>query len=252
MTARAERVLVCVATYNERANLPLLLEEIRRFCPQVNILVIDDNSPDGTGRLADDLAEANPRVGVLHRPAKLGLGSAILAGMRVACDNGYDLFANMDADFSHQPRYLPALLAGMDRHDLMIGSRYVAGGGTVDWPWPRRLMSRAINLLVRVLFRIPVADASGGYRCYRVDMLRRIQLRGLASAGYSFQEEVLHRCWRAGCRLGETPILFADRRAGVSKLGIKEMLLSSLTLFWLGVQAFVAGPQRLSPMRRQK
>jgi len=233
-----ERILVSLATYNERDNLPGLMQEIRHHCPGGDILIVDDASPDGTGRLADALAHADPSIHVLHRPGKLGLGSAIVTGMRFAIERGYDLFVSMDADFSHHPRYLPALLAGMEQHDLMIGSRYVPGGGTVDWPWQRRLMSMAINLLVRFLFRVPVRDASGGYRCYRVAALGSAGLIDQVSTGYSFQEEILHRCCRAGLRLGETPILFEDRRAGSSKLGVKEMVLSSLTLVWLGWRAF--------------
>lgn len=233
-----ERILISLATYNERDNLPSLIQEIQQYSPTADILIVDDASPDGTGRLADELVEADPRIHVWHRSGKLGLGSAIVAGMRYAMAHGFDLFVSMDADFSHHPRYLPALLAGMERHDLMVGSRYVPGGGTIDWPWQRRLMSTAINLLVRLLLRVPVHDASGGFRCYRVATLKRVDLDCLASSGYSFQEEFLHRCWRAGCRIGETPIFFEDRRAGISKLGAKEMVLSSLTLLWLGARVF--------------
>src|SRR5207245_623002 len=144
-----------------------LVTEIHSVVPSADVLVIDDNSPDGTGAIADQLASDDKRVHVLHRSGKLGLGTAILAGAQYAIDNGYDFFLNMDADFSHHPRYLPQLLAGMQDHDVMIGSRYVAGGGVVNWPLSRRFMSRGINLLVRCLFRLPVRDASGGYRCYR-------------------------------------------------------------------------------------
>ena len=139
------RVLVSLATYNERDNLAPLIAEVRQRLPDAELLVIDDNSPDGTGKLADELAAADPRVHVLHRAGKLGLGTATLAAMRYAMEHGYDYLLNMDCDFSHHPRYLPAILAGMDRHDVMIGSRYVKGGGTVNWPWKRRLMSRREN-----------------------------------------------------------------------------------------------------------
>src|SRR6266481_1499534 len=167
------RILVSLATYNERDNLASLIHEIHAVVPRADILVIDDNSPDGTGRLADELAAADPRMHVLHRSGKLGLGTAILAAMRYAMDHDYDWLVNMDADFSHHPRYLPALLAGMKHHDVMIGSRYVPGGGVVNWPASRRLMSAGVNTMVRLLLRIPAHDTSGSYRCYRVAKLRQ-------------------------------------------------------------------------------
>jgi dolichol-phosphate mannosyltransferase len=158
--------------------------------------------------------------------------------MRYAIEKDYDLMVNMDADFSHHPRYLPALVAGMDRHDIMIGSRYVPGGGTVDWPASRLLISRSINCLVRFLFRFQARDCSGGYRCYRVAKLREARLDQLISRGYSFQQEVLYRCRKAGCRIGETPIIFADRRAGSSKVNPREAARSLATLVWLGLHCF--------------
>ena len=232
-----ERVLVSMATYNERDNLVPLIREIHGVLPAADVLVIDDNSPDGTGKLADKLAAADPRIQVLHRAGKLGLGTAILAGMRYAQEHDYDLLVNVDADFSHHPRYLPALLAGMDRHDVMIGSRYVPGGGTVNWPASRRLMSWGVNTLVRLLLRIRARDTSGGYRCYRVALLRRTNFERMLSYGYSFQEEALYRLGRAGGRVGETPIIFEDRRAGASKVNPWEVLRSLSILCWLGVQS---------------
>jgi dolichol-phosphate mannosyltransferase len=232
------RVLIELATYNERDNLAPLVQEVRRAAPAADILVLDDNSPDGTGKLADELAAADPHVRVLHRPGKLGLGTAILASMRYAMDHGYDLLLTMDADFSHHPRYLPALLAGMRKHDVMIGSRYVPGGGTENWPWTRQLISRSINLLVRFLMRIPARDCSGGFRCYRVDKLREAGLGRLMSHGYSFQQEVLYRCRRAGARIGETPIVFENRRAGASKVNGREAVRSLAVILWIGLHAF--------------
>ena len=237
MTAPGARVLVAMATYNERDNLAPLLDEIHAALPAADVLVIDDNSPDGTGALADDRAARDRRIHVLHRAGKLGLGTAILTGMRYALAHDYELFINMDADFSHHPRYLPALLAGMQRHDVMIGSRYVPGGGTVHWPLSRRFMSAAVNILVRLLLRIRARDTSGGYRCYRVALLRRADLSHLLSYGYSFQEEVLYRLIRAGARVGETPILFEDRRAGASKVNPREVVRSLAILCWLGIHA---------------
>jgi dolichol-phosphate mannosyltransferase len=232
------RILVSLATYNERDNLAPLLWEVQKTLPAAEVLVIDDNSPDGTGRLADELAARNPSVHVLHRPGKLGLGTAILAAMRYAVEHGYDYCINMDADFSHHPRYLPALVAGMDRHDVMIGSRYVPGGGTENWPLSRRLISRSVNALVRLLMRLPPRDCSGAYRCYRVAKLREARLDQMVSRGYSFQQEVLYRCRKAGCRLGEVPIVFENRRAGASKVNLREAVRSLSVLAFLGVQAF--------------
>jgi dolichol-phosphate mannosyltransferase len=232
------RILVSMATYNERDNLEPLLAEIHSVLPSAEILVIDDNSPDGTGQAADALAAADTRVHVVHRLGKLGLGTAILAGMRYAIDHDYDLFVNMDADFSHHPRYLPALLAGMAKNDVMIGSRYMPGGGALDWPWSRRLMSRGVNLVVQFLMRIPAEDTSGGYRCYRVAKLRRANLENLLSRGYSFQQEMLYRCRKAGCRIGETPIIFENRRAGNSKVNPKEVLRSMAVILKIGLRAF--------------
>ena len=233
------RVLVSVACYNERDNLEPLLQEVHRYLPAADVLVIDDNSPDGTGRVADNLAAQDPRVHALHRSGKLGLGTAILTGMRYAMEHDYDFFLNMDADFSHHPRYLPAILGGMPHRDVMIGSRYVPGGGTVNWPLSRKVISRSVNYLVRFLFRMPARDASGAYRCYRVVKLRQVALDRIISHGYSFQQEVLYRCRKAGCRLGETPIIFEDRRSGSSKVNLREAARSLSMLVYLGSLAFL-------------
>jgi dolichol-phosphate mannosyltransferase len=231
------RLLIGIATYKERDNLEPLVREIHKFVPQADILVTDDNSPDGTGELADRLAAADPRIHVNHRPGKLGLGTAILAGMRYAMQHGYDYFMSMDADYSHHPRYLPAMVAGMKNHDLMIGSRYIPGGGTANWPLSRRFMSGGINVLVRLLMRISARDTSGGFRCYRIAKLRQTNLDHLLSHGYSFQEEVLYRCRQANCKIGETPIIFEDRRAGSSKVDPREAVRSLAVIVLLGVQA---------------
>jgi dolichol-phosphate mannosyltransferase len=233
------RVLAALATYNERDNLGPLVREIRAVLPAAHVLVTDDNSPDGTGRLADELAAADPQVHVQHRTGKLGLGTAILAGMRYAMEHGYDHVISMDADYSHHPRYLPALVAGMQRNDVMIGSRYVPGGGTVNWPVSRRLMSGGVNAVSRILMRLPARDTSGGFRCYRVATLRKTQLENLLSTGYSFQEEMLYRCRRAGARIGETPIIFEDRRAGTSKADLREAVRSMSVILRVGLPAFL-------------
>lgn len=231
--APAGRLLVSLATYNERGNLQGLIEGIQQQAPQADVLVIDDNSPDGTGRLADEIAAGDPRVHVLHRPGKLGLGTATLAAMRFAMDRDYAFLLNLDADFSHPPRYIPDLLAGMHDHDVMIGSRYVPGGGAENWPLSRRLISKSVNLYVRALLGLPVRDASGAFRCYRVAKLREAMLERVRSRGYSFQQEVLFRCHRAGCRIGETPIIFENRKSGASKVNWKESVRSLGMLTWL-------------------
>jgi dolichol-phosphate mannosyltransferase len=159
--------------------------------------------------------------------------------MRKAIEGGYDYFISMDADYSHHPRYLPALVHGMERHDIMIGSRYIPGGGTEGWPLSRKLMSWGVNLLVRMLMRLPARDCSGGFRCYRVARLRAAQPDRLTSRGYSFQEEMLYRCRRVHCRIGETPIVFANRRAGTSKVNPHEVVRSLATLVLLGSAAFL-------------
>jgi dolichol-phosphate mannosyltransferase len=237
-TRSEPRILVSLATYNEAGNLLPLIEEIHRSVPAADVLVIDDNSPDGTGRLADELAAKDPRVHVLHRPGKLGLGTATLAAMNYAIEHGYDYLHNMDADFSHPPRYLPGILAGMGKYDVMIGSRYTKGGGTQNWPLGRRVISQSVNMLVRFLFRMPVKDASGAYRCYRVSKLREAHLERTRSRGYSFQQEVLFRCHKAGCKLGEYPILFENRRAGASKVNTKEAVRSIAMILYIGLRNF--------------
>ncbi|MFQ3593271.1 MAG: polyprenol monophosphomannose synthase [Gemmataceae bacterium] len=232
------RVLVSLATYNERPNLELLLPAIVHYWPLADILVIDDNSPDGTGEYVRQLASQDRRFRLIARPSKLGLGTAVLAGMRYAIEQDYDLFVNMDADLSHDPRHLPALLAGMDQHDVMIGSRYIPGGKTVDWPLSRYLISRMVNLLVRFLFRFRARDLSGSYRCYRVSKLREARLEQVRSQGYSFMQEVLFLCQKVGCRIGETPIVFVERKVGASKVSLFESLRSLGRLLRLGIPTF--------------
>ena len=230
-------LLISLATYNERDNLGPLIAAIHEQAPHADVLVIDDNSPDGTGKLADEISGQDPRIHVMHRPGKLGLGTASLAAMQYAMDRDYDLLLNMDADFSHPPRYIPDLLRGMSNRDVMIGSRYITGGGTQNWPWPRRVISRSVNRIVRTLFGMPVRDASGAYRCFRVAILRQTPLDRIKSRGYSFQQELLYRCHRAGAKLGETPIVFENRRAGASKVNLREALRSISMIFWLGLRA---------------
>jgi dolichol-phosphate mannosyltransferase len=250
MSSSAGRILIGIATYKERDNLAPLVREIHAVLPQADILITDDHSPDGTGELADQLAAADPRIHVNHRPGKLGLGTAILAGMRYAMQHDYDFFFSMDADFSHHPRYLPAMVHGMTDRDVMIGSRYVPGGGTAHWPLSRQVISGGVNLLVRLLMRIPARDTSGGFRCYRVAKLRQTNLDQLLSHGYSFQEEALYRCRQAGCKIGETPIIFEDRRAGSSKVDPREAVRSLAVILTLGLQSMF-GFNNVPPSERK-
>ncbi len=218
------RTLLAIATYNESENLGPLIQAILALgLPDLDILVVDDNSPDGTGHLADDLAAAHTCIGVLHRPGKLGLGTATVAAMRHAIEGGYDFIATMDADFSHHPRYLPDILARKDACDLVIGSRYVPGGGSRNWGRLRRLMSWGANAYVRLILGLKPRDCSGAYKCYRVALLRRVALDRVVAKGYAFQEEITWRMQLAGARIAEVPIIFEDRRLGQTKMSWREI-----------------------------
>jgi dolichol-phosphate mannosyltransferase len=239
------RLLVSLATYDEATNLRPLVEAIREQAPHASILVIDDNSPDGTGKIADEIRAALPNINVIHRSGKLGLGTAVLAGMQFAIDNGFDYFLNLDADFSHPPRFIPAILAGMADHDVMIGSRYVPGGGVEgDFNLKRKFMSTGINMYARLFLGLRTRDNSGSYRCYRVSKLRQIDLGKVRSRGYSFMEEILYWCRSVGCKFGETPIIFENRRSGYSKINAGEAIKALQIIFELGVDRAFKGPKK--------
>lgn len=253
--------LVTLATYNEIENLPGLVDEILTCAPDVDVLVIDDNSPDGTGRWCDERAATDARVRCLHRPSKLGLGTATIAGMRFGIDHGYQYVLNMDADYSHHPRYLPALIAGMEPAegrgavDVMIASRYVSGGAIEGWPLARHLMSRGVNFAARLLLGLRVKDCSGAFRCYRTSMLARVDLDAVRSRGYSIQEEILWHLKRAGATFAETPITFVDRQRGTSKINSGEALAALGILFRLGARNWlwpVGGKRRASAGRNDE
>jgi len=246
------KVLVAVATYNEIENLPQLVEEVFNYLPEAHLLVVDDNSPDGTGQWCEQKAAEDPRIRCLRREGKLGLGTAILAAMDYALREGYDYLLTMDADFSHPPRYLPDLLRGMEPPgeqpmDVMLGSRYVPGGGVEGWPLRRHLMSRAVNTYARWLLGLPARDCSGNFRCYRASVLRRIDPRAVRSRGYSFQEEILWHLHRAGARIGETPIVFVDRQQGTSKIDWREALAALWIIFRLGLSRLCGCTTRAGP-----
>ncbi len=227
------RTLVVVPTYDERENIVPLARAILQAVPDAKVLVVDDDSPDGTGEAVRALSRTEPRVLLHARPGKLGLGTAYLTGLDQAIRDGFEAVVTMDADFSHDPSHLPALLAGLRDRDLMIGSRYVPGGGIRNWGLHRRFLSSGANLLSRLLLRIPARDITSGYRAYRCEALRRVPLASIRSSGYAFLEEVLLACHGAGLRIGETPIVFVDRRAGRSKISRGEILAGARNLFRL-------------------
>ncbi len=237
----AEKTLVTVATYNEMENLPDLVEQIFQIAPQVDLLVIDDNSPDGTGQWCDERAGEDPRLHCLHREGKLGLGTATIAGMKHGIDRGYRYVLNMDADFSHPPKHIPDLIDGMEPEgaapiDVMIGSRYVPGGGVEGWPLRRHLMSRGVNLYARWLLGLKPKDCSGAFRCYRTSLLAKLDFDAVISRGYSFQEEILWHLKRLGARFGETPIIFIDRQRGSSKIDSGEAMAALRIILRLGLR----------------
>ena len=232
---------VVIPTYNERENIGTLVESILGLGLDPRVIVVDDNSPDGTGRLADELARQHSVVHVVHRPAKLGLGTAHIAGMRAALDADATCVATMDADFSHHPRYLPDVVAALDQFDVVIGSRYVPGGGTLHCTAPRRALSRGANLFARTVLSLQAGDATAGFRGYRRAVLKSIPLDEIVSDGYSFLIEMLYRCQRHGWRVGEIPILFENRQQGASKISKTEILKA-----WQTVARSSAGESSVS------
>lgn len=213
------RALVIIPTYNERENLPRIVPLVLHKDPRIDVLVVDDGSPDGTGDLADELAAADPRVNVMHREGKLGLGTAYLAGFRWGLERGYDYLFEMDADFSHDPDHLPLFLEAIESFDVVLGSRYLHGRVTVvNWPIGRLLLSYFANVYARWVTGVPVADLTGGFKCFRREVLEAIPLEKVESNGYAFQIEMSFRAWRLDFRLGEIPIMFVDRDIGESKM----------------------------------
>jgi dolichol-phosphate mannosyltransferase len=215
------KAIISIPTYNERDNIANLVRDIQRVVSDVDILIIDDNSPDGTGQIADQLAARDPSIHVMHRPGKMGLGTAYVAGFRYAIERGYDLVFEMDADFSHNPTYLPQFLALAENADLVIGSRYIKGGGTPNWSPLRKFISGGGNIFARAVLGIPIHDCTGGYRCYRTAALRTLNLGAIRAQGYAFQVEMAYNFWKSGFRIRETPIIFEDRRVGSSKMSRK-------------------------------
>ncbi len=226
------RALVCIPTYNEAENIEPICQAVLRADPRVDILVVDDNSPDGTGRLADALAARESRVRVLHREKKEGLGRAYLAAFRHALDQGYTYILEMDADFSHDPRYLPTFMDAAEAGaDLVLGSRYVTGGGTVNWGIGRQVISRGGSLYARSILGVDIRDLTGGFKCFHRRVLESIALDEVKSTGYAFQIELTYRTLKKGFTVREVPIVFEDRRVGHSKMS-RKIFLEALTMVW--------------------
>ena len=226
---------VIIPTYNESDNIPNLVAEILALPIVAHVIVVDDNSPDGTGALVDSIAAKEPRVHAVHRASKMGLGTAHIAGMRYAFSLNLDPIVTMDADFSHHPRYIPSLLAGLGTFDVMIGSRYVPGGGTKGFSLQRQLLSHGANLFARTMLSLKATDCTAGFRTYRRPVLESIDLDRIFSNGYSFLIELIFLCQARGWRIGEAPIIYEDRRMGTSKISRAEIYKATYTvlrLFW--------------------
>ena len=231
-----ERALVIIPTYNEAKNLAQIIPAILRQDPRIEILVVDDNSPDGTGDIADRLAQAKSRIHVLHRQAKEGLGRAYLAGFRWGLEQKYDVLLEMDADFSHDPAFLPAFLRAIEDADLVLGSRYATGVNVINWPVSRLLLSLGANFYARVITGLPLTDSTGGYKCFRRTVLEAIDFDQVRSNGYTFQIEMSFRAWRKGFRLKEIPIIFHDRVEGHSKMSKLIVREAIWMVWWLRLQ----------------
>jgi dolichol-phosphate mannosyltransferase len=232
-------LLVIIPTYNERESLPEIVPRVLSFSGS-RVLVVDDDSPDGTGELADALGADYPgRVEVLHRKGPRGLGHAYVAGIRRALESDAELVCQMDADLSHDPQYLPAMVAAAATHDVVIGSRYLNGVSVVNWPLHRLALSTAANRYIRWVTGLPVKDCTSGYRCWRREALERVQMERVRSQGYAFLVEALYVAWRAGCRVTEVPIIFVERRQGTSKLSSQTLIESALMPWRLQLRRLV-------------
>ena len=229
------RVLVVIPTYNEAENLPLLVPQVLAQDPRIEILVVDDNSPDGTGKVADDLVESTGRVHVLHRPSKQGLGPAYRAGLARALELGAELIVQMDADFSHPPETLPTLLSDIEDCDVVLGSRYLNGITVVNWPIERILLSYFANMYSRTITGLPISDTTGGFRCIRRSLLEQIEVERMRSDGYAFQIEMNYRFVKKGARIKEIPFFFLDRTRGTSKLNMRIGLEALWMVWWLRI-----------------
>jgi len=228
---QAQRALIIFPTYNEKDNIQKIVHAVLPLDLRINVLIVDDNSPDGTGELADRLAAEHDRVNVMHREKKEGLGKAYLAGFRWAIECKYDFIMEMDADFSHGPEYIKDFLREIQNNDLVIGSRYISGVNVINWPMARLLLSYYANVYTRVITGLPLRDGTGGFKCFRREVLEAINLDDVQSSGYSFQIEMSMRAWKKGFRIKEIPIVFVDRVAGSSKMS-KKIMREAIWMVW--------------------
>lgn len=228
----SEKILVIIPTYNEIENIENIVSTTLQVQPGIHILVIDDNSPDGTAEKVKTLQKTNPQIFMIQRPGKLGLGTAYVAGFKFALENGYKYIFEMDADFSHDPKEIPNFLKAMEDSDLVVGSRYIKGVNVVNWPLSRLLLSYFANRYTRFITGLPMCDSTGGYKCFRREVLESINLDKIHSGGYSFQIEMNFKAWKNGFRIKEIPIIFIDRAIGKSKMS-KKIVREAVIMVWL-------------------
>ena len=232
-----QRALIIFPTYNEKDNIEAIVHAVLPLDPRIHVLIVDDNSPDGTGKIVDRLSQQEEKVHVLHRQAKEGLGRAYIAGFKWAIEHKYDYIFEMDADFSHGPEYIKTFLKEIRDHDLVIGSRYISGVNVINWPMSRLLLSYFANMYSRIITGMPIRDATGGYKCFRREVLESINLDSVQSSGYSFQIEMNMRAWEKGFRIKEIPIVFIDRVAGNSKMSKRIMREAIWMVWWLRIKS---------------
>ena len=227
------KILVVIPTYNEAENIPKLIPAVLRQAPNLDVLIVDDGSPDGTGAIVKDIMAANRQVHLIERTGKQGLGTAYVRGFRYAIEHGYDFVFEIDADFSHSPNDIPVFLAKIQNADLVLGSRYIDGVRVLDWPMNRLLLSYSANVYTRIITGLPIHDATGGFKCFRIEALKAIDLDSIRSNGYAFQIEMSFKVWKKGFRIVEVPIIFADRKVGTSKMSkniVYEAVFMLMTL----------------------
>ncbi len=233
------KILVIIPTYNERENVEKLITMILDQHRKIDVLIVDDSSPDGTSDIVGQMMESSTRVHLISRPGKMGLGSAYIAGFRFAIQNGYDIIFEMDADFSHHPRYLRRFLRAIKKNDLVIGSRYINGVNVINWPLVRLILSTGASVYTRLITSMPVRDPTSGFKCFRRKVIEELDLDRIYSDGYSFQIEVNYKAWRKGFRVAEIPIVFVDRNLGSSKMNLRIVFEAIYMVWWLRIQSAV-------------
>jgi len=226
-----KKALIIFPTYNEKENIEIIIKDVLERDSRINVLVVDDSSPDGTGEIVDRIALEDSRINILHRANKKGLGRAYIAGFKWAIEHKFDYIFEMDADFSHDPKYLPDFLNAIEKYDLVLGSRYISGVNVINWPMKRLLLSYYANVYTRIVTGLPVRDGTGGFKCFRREVLEALDLDAIRSNGYIFQIEVSMRVWKKGYRIKEIPIVFADRERGTSKMS-KDIVREAIWKVW--------------------